>query len=439
MDESSPLFVTPYIRSGKLLQARESSKVKNLQNGFITVESYSGYFTINKEYNSNTFFWFFPAMNGKTDVPLILWLQGGPGASCSVGIFNQHGPFKVDSNLGLQKREVALNKEFAVLYVDNPFGAGFSFTENPLGYAKCQTDIANDLYEMLSQFFQLFNEYKNTSLWIAGESYGGKFATTIAHKIHSMGNDAKELGMNLTGILIGSGFCDPRNMLNYDEMLFQMGYIDDAEREYFKLEQAKIEKLIDNGSYADAFHGFNELIHKSIYGLESHFSRTVGFKSLFDHTSMANTNSKLYCDLLKQKSICKEIHVGGIEFEKDKFQCQKNLIQDFLFSVKPLLETLLDSDYPILFWNGNLDILIAPVITENYLKKLQWKGSNRYYSAGRKILKLDEKSDYVDGYIRNVDNLTFAIIRNAGHLTFLDKPETVIKLMTDFINEKNIK
>lgn len=37
---------------------REQSRIRNLSDGF---ESYSGFLTVNKKYNSNLFFWFVPA------------------------------------------------------------------------------------------------------------------------------------------------------------------------------------------------------------------------------------------------------------------------------------------------------------------------------------------------------------------------------------------
>lgn len=42
----------------------------------IPIENYAGYFTVNKEYNSNSFFWFFPAKVDSDNAPVVLWLQG---------------------------------------------------------------------------------------------------------------------------------------------------------------------------------------------------------------------------------------------------------------------------------------------------------------------------------------------------------------------------
>jgi hypothetical protein len=56
-DVGEPLILTPYLKQGKINEAQKLSRVTNLTN----VESYSGYLTVNETYNSNMFFWFFPA------------------------------------------------------------------------------------------------------------------------------------------------------------------------------------------------------------------------------------------------------------------------------------------------------------------------------------------------------------------------------------------
>ena len=57
--EKDPLILTPLIDKGEIDEARRQALVhhEEMQN----VESYSGYFTVNKTYNSNMFFWYHPA------------------------------------------------------------------------------------------------------------------------------------------------------------------------------------------------------------------------------------------------------------------------------------------------------------------------------------------------------------------------------------------
>ena len=54
-----PLFLTSYIENGQLEIAREKAEVHHVK--MEDVKSYAGYLTINKEYNSNIFFWYFPS------------------------------------------------------------------------------------------------------------------------------------------------------------------------------------------------------------------------------------------------------------------------------------------------------------------------------------------------------------------------------------------
>jgi vitellogenic carboxypeptidase-like protein len=59
-DVGSQLILTPYIEAGNIEEARNLSAVSG---GPFPQEipSYSGFFTVNKQYDSNLFFWFFPA------------------------------------------------------------------------------------------------------------------------------------------------------------------------------------------------------------------------------------------------------------------------------------------------------------------------------------------------------------------------------------------
>lgn len=64
-DAGNPLFLTPLLDEGKVDEARKRATVQHKE--VDQVSSYAGYLTVNKQYDSNMFFWFFPAQVCKTN------------------------------------------------------------------------------------------------------------------------------------------------------------------------------------------------------------------------------------------------------------------------------------------------------------------------------------------------------------------------------------
>jgi carboxypeptidase C (cathepsin A) len=125
------VFVTPLLDAGNITGAQAISRMtvpgwteKSGQ------EMHAGFLTIDSATASNTYFSFAKALNGDENAPVLLWLQGGPGASSLFGMFTEIGSFNVDSAFNIVPREVSWNQDHHLLYLDNPIGTGFSFTNS---------------------------------------------------------------------------------------------------------------------------------------------------------------------------------------------------------------------------------------------------------------------------------------------------------------------
>ena len=92
------------------------------------------------------------------------------------GLFIEHGPYFVDKNLLLNERTISWSKKYNMLYIDQPAGTGFSFTDDLRGYATSQYDVARDLYNAISQFYKVFPEQLSSDFYVTGESYGGNIS-----------------------------------------------------------------------------------------------------------------------------------------------------------------------------------------------------------------------------------------------------------------------
>ncbi|CAH0393481.1 unnamed protein product [Bemisia tabaci] len=132
--EEAALFLTPYIEKGKI---KEALKLATVRPAFKNIESFSGFLTINKTTDSNLFFWLFKSQRGNwQERPLVVWLSGGPGTSSLVGLLFEQGPYKLTESNTLKRRRITLNRDYNMLFIDNPIGAGFSYTSIDSGYAR---------------------------------------------------------------------------------------------------------------------------------------------------------------------------------------------------------------------------------------------------------------------------------------------------------------
>lgn len=86
---------------------------------------------IQQNYSINYFFWYIEARQDPEAAPLTIYLNGGPGASSMVGLFNEIGPCEVvqddDGTYGTQYRQWGWDRSSNILFIDQPNQVGFSY------------------------------------------------------------------------------------------------------------------------------------------------------------------------------------------------------------------------------------------------------------------------------------------------------------------------
>ncbi|XP_026753233.2 venom serine carboxypeptidase-like [Galleria mellonella] len=416
-EAGSPLLLTPFIEEKKLKEAREAAYV-DPDYLLPDMDSYAGYLTVNKEYNANLWFWYFPVADKPVEeTPLILWLQGGPGASSLYGLFTEIGPFVVTDDHNLEEIKYSWGKNHSLLFIDNPVGTGFSFTDDDRGYATNQTMIGENLYTGLQQFMTIFPELRKAPLIIAGESYAGKHIPSLGVQI--LWHKGEDEPINLQGLAIGNGFNDPLSLQRYSYFVREVGLVDDKVADTMKDLEAAVTQFIKEGETVKAYAYYNYLLQ--VFLSESRLSNLYNY--LDDDISLEGA----YMDYLQTTDVRRALHVGNTNFTSIGVVYRK-LVPDFMRSAKMWLEELIEN-YRVLLYNGHLDIIVAYHPSVNSYNSLEFSGTSDFKAAKRLPWYHDKK---VAGYYKVAGNLTEVMVRGAGHMVPANQPAASLGLITAF-------
>ncbi|KAI1126222.1 alpha/beta-hydrolase [Nemania abortiva] len=161
------------------------------------------------------FFWFAESRRDPLEDPTILWLNGGPAASSMPGLFQEIGPCELVGNgTGNGTDATTVNPDswanFAnLLVLDQPAGAGLSTAAGysaPITLAQGTVDFG----VFLAEFTARFPQYFNRGFYVAGESFGGRYAPRYVTDIVSAQLDGERgaLPVKIDGLILVDAFVD---------------------------------------------------------------------------------------------------------------------------------------------------------------------------------------------------------------------------------------
>ncbi|KAI1611383.1 carboxypeptidase D [Exophiala viscosa] len=210
------------------------------------VKSYSGYADVAP--GQHIFWWFFETRSGNaSEAPLTTWINGGPGSSSMIGLFQEQGPCRIDEDGNVSSNPYAWNNVTNMLFIDEPTEVGFSYSTPVAAYIDPNSgymvelpnntcpDYASDwdcgtysyfnesltanstpaaapnFWATLQGFMGAFPQYSREGVYFTTESYGGHYGPIFSEYFETQ--NAKNISgahnISLEGLLIGNGWYDP--------------------------------------------------------------------------------------------------------------------------------------------------------------------------------------------------------------------------------------
>ncbi|XP_031266153.1 serine carboxypeptidase-like 51 isoform X1 [Pistacia vera] len=377
--------------------------------------------------------------------PIILWLQGGPGASgVGIGNFQEVGP--LDNYL--KSRNSTWLRKADLLFVDNPVGTGYSYVEdtNSKLFVKTDVEAATDLTALLEELFNKNETLQKSPLYIVAESYGGKFAVTLGLSALKA-IEAGKLKLKLGGVALGDSWISPEDfVLSWGPLLKDVSRLDNNGLEKSNSVAQKIKQQLEDGQFVDATNSWSELeavISASSSSVDlynflldsgmdplsltaAELSEKIAIKRYSRYLSYlksATPDGDGDLDSLMNGQIKKRLKIipENVTWGGQSGFVFTELQGDFMRPRINEVDELLAKGVNVTIYNGQLDVICATKGTEAWVEKLKWEGLQNFLKTERSPLFCG-KDKQTRGFTKSYKNLHFYWILGAGHFVPVDQP-----------------
>jgi carboxypeptidase D len=445
-------------------------------------EHWAGLIPASADGDKYLFYWLFaPDLTDhpdvkEEDIPLIVWLNGGPACSSMDGLWLENGPFRLQETED-KKWEINLDPHSwhkapaYVVYIDQPVGTGISFTTSKK-YPTNDQEVNKDFYSFMTKFLQLHDDkfLDGTTLkrpfFFSGESHAGHYIPSMMNYIRQQ-NDlgTAEVQMPLSGAAIGNGWVDPRYQYSAQDAAYGYGILGRAQVNALAEKEEKCQSDLQAGKYVsgtcfslldyviDGSGGDGSPYRVSQYdnrkwehtGVARDFppghkiveAYLGGWKVPSDQPDMGVT----YTDVLEAVHATPSNSAGqrykectDPPYNALKHQDGKGVTEDVI--------ALLNAGTKMLFFNGVHDLICNHVGNEKFLEFLAWDQQTEYVVSNRYawVSSADGSEEgKLAGYMKEHANLLFLKVLNSGHMVPMDVPHVALDMMRTLVYGKSFQ
>ena len=313
-----------------------------------------------------------------------------------------------------------------MLYIDNPVHTGYS--HSPSGHRARQEEFGEDLYEFVVQFYKLFPDLKSRDLYVGGQSYAGKYAIVLGHKLYKA-IENEQLDIPFRGIYLGSPLFVPELMFPESfEYLYNVGVISDNQRVHMK---SKMQKLVN--AYIDGERNSSSIFFEAIPILFK-YNGIMAYKNYYtdDNTYITPTIRPI----MNSDRVRRAVHVGNLTYVAYTPESDQ-LYADLMSNVTDKLGELLDAGkYKVLIYTGDVEIVVSNAAVEAGLLATPWRGLDDYKKTGRdswlETPASGDNKQRLYGYFSKTGQLCRVTLLRTGKEAPHDQLEVTREMMAQF-------
>eukprot|EP00462_Mataza_sp_D1_P000703 CAMPEP_0175093878 /NCGR_PEP_ID=MMETSP0086_2-20121207/3267_1 /TAXON_ID=136419 /ORGANISM="Unknown Unknown, Strain D1" /LENGTH=449 /DNA_ID=CAMNT_0016366909 /DNA_START=6 /DNA_END=1355 /DNA_ORIENTATION=- len=400
-----------------------------------SVKNWAEYITVGANKTRHLWYWFFESRSDPTNDPFVLWLTGGPGCSGLVALFYENGPYKIEKNLELSLNPYSWNSKANVMWVDQPVGTGFSYSDDHIEHVITEKGMADNMYEFLQHFFAKYPKYQSNRFFITGESYAGHYIPSLGYRIFDGNRQKQGTHINLQGLAIGNGLVDPE--LQYGEYVKFAADHNLVNGTALGLMEAGVGVCLELIKYCRQNDTVGWLACYNAY-IECNFLELVPVQStgvnVYDVREQCKVAPLCYDfsavdKFLAKPDVIKALGVTGRSWTSCNRVVDLALVMagDWMLDYSHQLPPMLASNISVVVYSGEFDFVCNWYGGQNWVHNFNWTGKVAFNKALNTTWTVDGAEA---GSAVSADGLTFVRVKDAGHLVPYNQPKNALDLLS---------
>ncbi|XP_013879745.1 retinoid-inducible serine carboxypeptidase [Austrofundulus limnaeus] len=376
------------------------------------------------------------------DLPLVMWLQGGPGGSgTGFGNFEEIGPLDRD----LQPRKNSWVQAASVLFVDNPVGTGFSYTEKSDRFATNVSTVASDMLVLLQHFFTAKPEFQSIPFYIFSESYGGKMAAAIAMELTKAAAQGS-VKCRFAGVALGDSWISPLDsVMTWGPYLYSTSLLDDYGLSDVTSAAEKVKQAVEKEDFLKATELWSmteTVVEQDTNGVNFYNILTQqpdekltsaegeNFIALQARRHVRPLNRQSLSELMngpirRKLAVVPENVTWGGQAEA----VFSYMAGDFMKPVVDVVDQLLAAGVNVTVYNGQLDLIVDTMGQERWVNQLKWEGLPTFSKLRWTSLDDPASPGVTGAFVKTYKNFAFYWILRAGHMVPSDQGPMALQML----------